>query len=228
MSHFSSETFAFLFDLDVFNSKGWMDANRERYEQHVKQPMYDFCDALAGPLHDQVSTHLVAIGAIQGGSVFQIHRDTRFSDDKTPYKTAASAWFGHEDSAGASSPLPGIYLHLEPGNCFIGAGIYRPPTATLKAVRDRIVATPGAWTRARNAVTDAGFELMGDRLKTAPRGYDREHSHIDDLRRTSYVASRAFDEPDATADDFLDRFVGWSSDALPLLRFVARSLGIPF
>lgn len=226
MSSFSSETFAFLFDLDVFNSKRWMDTNRERYEQHVKQPMCDFCDALADPLHDRVSTRLVAIGAIQGGSVFQIHRDTRFSDDKTPYKTAASAWFGHEDADTAATPLPGLYLQLEPGNCFMGAGIYRPPTPTLNAVRDKIVATPGAWTRARNAVTDAGFVLMGDQLKTAPRGYDRDHRHIDDLRRTSYVVSRTFDESDATADDFVDRFVGWSIEALPLLRFVARALDI--
>lgn len=227
MAYFSPETFAFLFDLDVFNSRSWMDANRDRYERYVKQPLYDFCDDLAGPLQRRVSPHLIAIGAIQGGSVFQIHRDTRFSDDKTPYKTNAGAWFAHADSTSASSPLPGIYLQLEPGNCFMAGGIYRPPTATLNAVRDKIVATPGAWTRARNAVTHAGFALMGDRLKTAPRGYDRDHRHIDDLRRTSYVARRDFAEDDAVRDDFLDRFVAWSVDVRPLLRFVARSLDVP-
>lgn len=227
MRYFSEETFAFLFDLDVFNSRAWMDANRHRYERYVKQPLYDFCDDLAGPLHRQVSPQLVSIGAIKGGSVFQIHRDTRFSDDKTPYKTNAGAWFAHEDSADASTPLPGIYLHLEPGNCFMAAGIYRPPTATLNAVRDKIVATPGAWTRARNAVEDAGFALMGEQLRTAPRGYPRDHRHIEDLRRTSYVARRGFDEPDAVADDFLDRFMDWSADTLPLLRFVARAVGAP-
>ncbi|MBW3606093.1 MAG: TIGR02453 family protein [Actinobacteria bacterium] len=227
MAHFTDETFAFLFDLDVFNSRGWMDANRERYEQYVKRPLFAFCDDLAGPLREHVSPRLVSIGAIRGGSVFQIHRDTRFSKDKTPYKTAATAWFAHEDGVLTSFALPGLYLHLEPGNCFMAAGIYRPPTPTLTAVRDRIVATPGAWTRARNAVEAADFTLMGDQLKTAPRGFDRDHRHIDDLRRTSYVASRRFDEADATADDFLDRFVDWSTDALPLLRFIARALDAP-
>jgi uncharacterized protein (TIGR02453 family) len=203
-----------------------MDANRERYEQHVKLPLYRFCDDLNGPLGERVSSRLVAVGAIQGGSVFQIHRDTRFSEDKTPYKTNAAAWFGHEDATGAGFPLPGLYLHLEPGNCFMAAGIYRPPTATLNAVRDRIVETPGAWTRVRNAIDGAGLELIGGQLKTAPRGYDRNHRHIDDLRRTSYVARRGFTEDDATADDFLDRYVGWGVDALPLLRFIARALDI--
>ncbi|HEX6257632.1 MAG TPA: TIGR02453 family protein [Euzebyales bacterium] len=228
MAYFSDETFDFLFDLDVFNSRGWMDANRDRYEQHVKRPLFDFCDDLAAPLHEHVSRHLVAIGAIRGGSVFQIHRDTRFSKDKTPYKTAATAWFAHADGDQTSFALPGLYLHLEPGNCFLAAGIYRPPTPTLNAVRSRIVATPGAWTRARNAVEDAGFTLMGEQLKTAPRGYDGDHRHIEDLRRTSFVAGHPFEESDATADDFLDRFVGWSADALPLLRFVARALDAPF
>lgn len=226
--HFSDETFAFLFDLDVHNSRAWMDANRDRYEEHVKQAMYGFCEALADPLHERVSRHLESIPAIQGGSVFQIHRDTRFSNDKTPYKTASAAWFAHDSGGGPHGAAPGLYLHLEPGNCFVGAGMYRPPTAALNAIRDKIVATPGAWTRARNAVTDAGFELLGDRLKTSPRGYDRDHAHIDDLRRTSFVASRQFAEDDATADDFVDRYVGWGQQALPLLRFEARALGLPF
>lgn len=226
-THFTEETFNFLFDLDVHNSRAWMDANRERYEAHVKQRQYDFCGDLADPLHDRVSRHLQSIPGIRGGSVFQIHRDTRFSADKTPYKTAATAWFGHVDGGGPHGPLPGLYLHLEPGNCFIGAGLYRPPTATLNAVRDKIVATPGAWTRARNAVTGAGWEFLGDRLKTSPRGYDRDHRHIDDLRRTSFVASHHFTEDDATSDDFLDRFVDWAVESLPLLRFEARALDVP-
>jgi uncharacterized protein (TIGR02453 family) len=228
MRYFSPETFNFLFDLDVHNSKTWMKANRDRYEQHVKQPLYAFCDDLAVPLQTRVSRHLVAIGSIQGGSVFQIHRDTRFSDDKTPYKTNAGAWFAHEHSLDAGSPLPGIYLQLEPGNCFLGAGVYRPPTATLNEIRARIVDTPGAWTRVRNAVEAEGFVFIGEQLKTAPRGYDRDHRHIEDLRRTSYVVRRDFSEADATADDFLDRFVDWSVVALPLMRFVARALAAPF
>lgn len=221
--HFTEETFAFLFDLDVHNSKLWMDDNRDRYEQHVKQAMYGFVEAVAEPLHARVSRHLDPVPRIQGGSVFQIHRDTRFSDDKTPYKRNAGCWIGHDSGSG-----PGLYLHLEPGNCFTGAGIYRPKTSVLNQVRDRIVDHRSSWSRVRNEVLAAGWEFGGDKLKTSPRGYDPDDSMIEDLRRTSYVVTRAFEEATATRDDFVEVYVGWAEQAAPLLRYLARALDLRF
>jgi uncharacterized protein (TIGR02453 family) len=227
VAHFTRELFDFLFDLDVNNSRAWMDANRDRYEQHVKQPLYAFCDDLAGPLHDRVSPHLVSVGRIQGGSVFQIHRDTRFSDDKTPYKRNAGAQFRHELGSG-DVHAPGMYLHLEPGNCFMGGGLYRPPVKALTPIRERMVESPDEWRTARDAVLAAGFGLGGEQLKTSPRGFDTDHELIEDLRRTSIVVSRPFEESDALAEDFLDTFVGWCAQAAPVLRFACDAHGLPF
>lgn len=227
MAHLSGELFDFLFDLDVNNSKAWMDANRDRYEQHVKQALYDFCDALAEPLHARVSPHLQSIGRIQGGSVFQIHRDTRFSDDKTPYKRNAGAQFRHEGGS-RDVHAPGLYLHLEPGGCFMGGGVYRPPTKSLTPIRERIVEETAEWDDVLAAVRRAGFELGGDSLKTSPRGFDADHPRGEDLARTSFVVSRPFAETEATADDFVDTFAGWCADAAPFLRFLCAANKIPF
>lgn len=227
MAHFTTATFDFLFDLDVNNSRQWMDDNRDRYEQHVKQPLYDFCDALADPLRARVSAHLVSVGRIQGGSVFQIHRDTRFSDDKTPYKRNAGARFRH-DLADADVHAPVLYLHLEPGNCFMGAGLYRPPVKALTPIRERMVEQPDEWRQARDTVLDRGFALGGDQLRTAPRGFDRDHELIEDLRRTSLVVSRSFTEDDAVAEDFLDTFVGWCADTSPFMRFLCAAHAVPW
>ena len=227
MGHITEETFAFLFDLDVHNSTSWMDDNRDRYEQHCKQALYGFVEDVAAPLHARVSTHLQAIPRIQGGSVFQIHRDTRFSDDKTPYKRNAGCQFRH-DLGGGDVHAPGIYLHLEPGNCFTGGGLYRPPTKVLNQVRDKIVDHRSSWSRVRNQVTDAGWSFGGDQLKTSPRGYDADDTMIEDLRRTSFVISRHFDESVATRDDFVDVFVGWAGEQAPFLRYLCRALDLPF
>ena len=227
MNPITPELFTFLFDLDVHNSTSWMDEHRDRYEAHVKQPLYDLCDALAEPLHARVSPHLVSIGRIQGGSVFQIHRDTRFSDDKTPYKRNAGAQFRHELGS-RDVHAPGMYLHLEPGNCFVGGGMYRPATTALTPIRQRMVDRPDEWREVRDTVLAAGFELGGDRLKTSPRGFDGDHPLIEDLRRTSIVVSRPFTEDDATADDFVDRFVGWCEEASPVMRFVCDAHELPW
>lgn len=227
MPHFTRATFDFLFDLDVHNSKRWMDANRDRYERHVKQAMYDFVEAVADPLHARVSTHLRAVPRIHGGSVFQIHRDTRFSDDKTPYKRNAGCYFSH-DLGGSGVAAPGLYLHLEPGNCFTGGGIYRPPTTALNAVRDKIVDHRSSWSRVRNRVEADGWVLGGDRLKTSPRGYDPDDTMIEDLRRTSFVISREFDEATALREDFVDVYVGWAEEQAPFLRYLCRALDLPF
>lgn len=227
MAHFTTETFDFLFDLDVHNSTHWMDANRDRYERHVKQAMYAFVEAVAAPLHARVSTHLEAIPRIQGGSVFQIHRDTRFSDDKTPYKRNAGCQFRH-DRASRDVHAPGLYLHLEPGNCYTGGGIHRPPTKVLNRVRDRIVDHRSSWSRVRNRVEADGWTLGGDQLKTCPRGYDPDDPMIEDLRRTSLVASRRFDEEVALREDFVDVYVGWAEEQATLLRYLCRALDLPF
>jgi uncharacterized protein (TIGR02453 family) len=227
MGHFTPETFDFLFDLDVNNDRAWFEEHRVAFERHVKQPMLAFISDLAEPLHERVSPQLLAIPKMQGGSMFRIHRDTRFSHDDRPFKSNAGAQFRH---AAASDDVhaPGLYLHLEPGNCFMGGGVYRPPTRVLNRLRDRMVAAPEEWVRTRDRLLGTGVDLGGEQLRTKPRGYDADHPLIDDLRRTSLVFSRSFPEELACADDFLDTFVGWGEAAEPFLAWVCDGLDVPW
>lgn len=223
-AYFTDETFDFLFDLDVHNERTWFKANQERYETHVREPMLRFITDFQEPLAD-VSRRFDADPRKVGGSMFRIHRDVRFSKDKRPYKTNVAAYFPHEQSG--EHPAPGFYLHVEPGNSFAGGGLYRPDTATLTLVRQRIVDQPGAWTRVRNTLDDAGFRLGGDTLKRAPKGFDPHHPHIEDLKRKSFVASRQLADEQVTSPDFLTTYRDTCRGIAPLVRLLCRALDLP-
>ena len=100
-----------------------------------------------------------------GGSLFRIHRDTRFAKNKTPYKIHAGAHFSHVRAKDVHAP--GFYLHMELGNVFMGAGIWHPGSVTLGKIREAIVADPKRWKRLKNAkaLSTAGCKLVGYSLK---------------------------------------------------------------
>ena len=127
--------FDFLRDLRENNDREWFQANKGRYLAEVRDPMLDFIGAFAAPLAE-ISPHFVADPRPNGGSLFRIYRDTRFSRDKTPYKTNAGAHFRH--AAGKDAHAPGFYLHLEPGMCFAGCGVWRPDGPTVTKIREAI------------------------------------------------------------------------------------------
>src|SRR5712691_11870079 len=118
-AHFGPELFAFLSDLRRNNRREWFLANKGRYEVEVRDPMLRFIGDFAGPLR-KISRHFVADAKPSGGSLFRLHRDTRFSRDKSPYKTNVAAHFRHE--AARDAHAPGFYLHLEPDQVFLAAG----------------------------------------------------------------------------------------------------------
>ena len=225
-AHFSPRLFQFLRELKKYNSREWFQANKERYEFEVKEPLLGFIAEFAGPLH-RISPNFIADPRPVGGSMFRIHRDVRFAKDKSPYKTAATAQFRHE--AGKDVHAPGFYLHLEPGQCFAGAGIYHPDGATLGKIRDRIVGDPNAWKRVRDGKPfRAVWELGGDSLVRPPRGYDPEHPFLEDLRRKDFIAVTNFAEKDATSPGFLDDFAKMCRAAAPMTEYLTKAIGLPF
>lgn len=223
--YFAPAFFDFFRDLAAHNERSWFDANRDRYERDVREPMLAFVRALQEPLAE-ISPSILALAKKSGGSLFRIHRDVRFSPDKSPYKTWGALQFRHE--SGRDVHAPGFYLHLAPGDVFAGAGVWHPGGEALGAIRKRIDADPDGWERARDAVTSAGMELAGDRLKTAPRGVARDHPQIDDLRRKDFIAVRPFGEAAAVRPDFLNRYVQACRDAEPLMKWLAEAMGLPF
>jgi uncharacterized protein (TIGR02453 family) len=219
---FGPELFRFLRDLNANNDRAWFAANKDRYEREVRNPALDFIDDFA-PHLAEVSPHFVADSRPSGGSLFRIHRDTRFSKDKSPYKPYTGIHFRHELAKDAHAP--GFYLHLQPGSVFAGAGIWHPDQPTLLRIREAIDRDPDGW---RAATERRSFRLEGDSLKRAPTGFDPEHPLIDDLKRKDFVAMVALTQKDACAPGFVERFGGICRDVAPLVRFLCAAVDVPY
>jgi len=226
MGYFTPELFTFLRQLKRNNNREWFNKNKERYVEEVQQPALEFVSAV-GPGLRKISQNFLADPRPVGGSMFRIYRDTRFSKDKTPYKTHVGISFGHRANKDVHSP--GFYLHLEPGEVFVGAGIWHPDTKAATAIRESIVERPAAWKKAAHAAPfTKSFELSSDSLVRAPRGFDPEHPLVDDLRRKDFIGMRSFDEKTATSARFLETFLGACREASPLVRFLCESLGVAY
>src|ERR1041385_2004678 len=137
------EVFAFLRELKKNNNREWFAENKTRYEQRVRGPILQFISDFQ-PRLARTSEHLVADPRPSGGSLFRIHRDTRFSRDKLPYKTHLGVHFFHDSGKKAPS-VPVFYLHIDPDECFAAAGIWHPDPQSLAKVRDRIAAGDAEW-----------------------------------------------------------------------------------
>ena len=221
-SYFSKETFRFLDDLAQNNDRAWFAANKVRYEAHVREPalalIADFAPRLA-----RISRHFAATPR----SLYRLQRDTRFSKDKSPYKSHAGIHFRHERAKDAHAP--GFYLHLEPGSVFAGVGIWHPEPDALRRIREHIVARPDAWKRASRAKAfTAEFELAGERLTRPPKGFDPEHALIEDLKWKDYIGVATLDErfvrkPTLPAD-LAETFAAGT----PVMRFLCAALDVPF
>lgn len=218
--HFSPAMFAFLRELKRHNTREWFADNRDRYVALVEAPMLRFIVDVGARL-PSVSGAFVADPRRSGGSMYRIYRDTRFSADKSPYKTWTAAHFKHR-AAAKDVTVPGFYLHLGPGECFGGGGIYHPDMPTLTRIREHIVADPRAW----GAVKRAGIEIEGDSLKRAPAGFDPAHLFVEDLRRRDFYGGAEFTERQVTSPAFLDAFMRACQDVAPLMKFLTAALGL--
>lgn len=220
--YFTPKTFAFLKDLAGNNDRAWFTENKARYEDHVKVPalrfIQDFGDTLRG-----ISPHFSA----GPRSLFRIHRDTRFSKDKRPYKTHTGIQFRHDQ--GGSVHAPGFYLHIEPGECFMGLGLWHPDGPTTRRIREAIVEDPAAWKRAAHGRKFTGtYEMSGDRLSRPPRGFDPDHPLVEDLKWKDYIGGRPLPQTFVTAPDLpteLGKLLAAGSD---FMAFLCKAAGVPF
>ena len=182
----------FLKSLAIHNERVWFNEHKDRYESAVREPALAFIEAM-GPKLTRISPHFRAIPKKVGGSLMRVYRDVRFAKDKSPYKTNLGIQFRHE--LGKDAHAPGFYLHIEPGHCFLGMGLWRPESKQLLKIRDFIIDNPNAW---RQALDDGPFKrnfaLEGTSLKRPPRGYPADHPLIDDLKRKDFIALMPFDE----------------------------------
>ena len=192
-TYFSEASFRFLRGLARHNERAWFQAHKADYEVHVREPfqrlLADLQPALAA-----ISGQFRSEPKVVGGSLFRIQRDTRFSGDKAPYKSWQGARLFHARSRQVEAPS--FYIHLQPGGCFVGGGIWHPSTPALRRIRQFIVDNPGGWKNAAHAPAfRRRFDMeSGEMLVRNPPGFPADFRFIDDLRHKNFVAVRAIDD----------------------------------
>ncbi len=216
----------FLRALERNNNRPWFDAHRDRYEEDVREPALAFIRIMARHVH-RISPHFTAKPKRVGGSLMRVHRDVRFSKNKLPYKTNLGVQFRHE--AGKDVHAPGLYFHVEPGQVFLGCGMWRPDRDALLAVRQAIVDDPKVWKRIRDGKKFRGvWDPGGESLKRAPRGYPQDHPMIDDLKRTDHIAVCELPAKVVTDPGLIDTLAAHYRAAAPFLRWQAEALDLEF
>lgn len=216
----------FLEELTKNNNKKWFDANRDRYESEVRKPALEFIAAMQGPLK-KLSPHFVAVPKKVGGSLMRVHRDIRFSKDKTPYKTNVGIQFRHE--AGKDVHAPGFYFHIDTEQVFLGAGIWHPDATALRAIRHWIDEYPADWKRAtRGKAFASKFHLAGDTLQRPPRGYGIDHALIEDLKRKDFIAVAELDHDILFDKAIVKKVSEQLKPTRPLMRFLCEAVEVDF
>jgi uncharacterized protein (TIGR02453 family) len=190
----SSDIFSFFKKLEKNNNREWFEQHKPEFkalETTVKQ----FGEALK----DQLNQH----DSIDRFKLFRVYRDVRFSKDKTPYKTH----FGLTWHRTKPQYRGGYYLQLKPNDIFLACGFWDPNPADLKRIRQEIDMDADEY---RDLINEPNFkriwgELQGDSVKTAPKGYTKDHPNIDLLRYKQHVFMLRYTEEDVAAANFLDR-----------------------
>ncbi len=194
---------SFLSELSGNNHKDWFESNRKRYEK-LK---YDTID-LAARLIPRLAEFDPSLGLLDPRKcIFRINRDVRFSKDKSPYKTNMGIFFSRNGKSDLASA--GYYLHFEPGKCFIGGGIYGPPSDVLKAIRQEIYFNPQEF---RQIINEKHFkevfgELGGEKLVRSPKGFPDDFPEIDLLKYKHYIVGHNIDDNLLNEPDFENRIM---------------------
>ena len=226
---FSPDAIQFLADLREHNDRAWFQPRKAEYERLLKEPM----EAMVAALAERLSARGVPLLADPKRSPFRIYRDTRFSKDKSPYKTHVAASFAwvegspgsvaggdHDERAHGN----GGYFHFQPGEMYVGGGMWQMEKPTIDAFRAVVRDDPD---RVRAALeTPAFLAWFGpasghDELKRIPPGYPEGHPLAHMFRWKSVVFGRRLDDREVLSPDLPDRLAEGYATAVPALRFLA-------
>ena len=224
---FSQRALRFFRNLKRNNHKSWFEAHRTEYEGEVRAPMKE--------LIEEMDVRLARLAPEICGdirrSMFRINRDIRFSKDKSPYKTNAGCWFYHRGSSGkvggeAREGSAGFYFHLEPGQCFVGGGLWMPPRPQLNRIRSAIADDPASFGAVVRALKKRYGGLDDESvLKRMPRGYSDDHPAAQWLRYQSFTSGRALTDAQITSAKLPTLLERDFEKLLPLVRWINRAVG---
>ncbi len=227
---FTTSSLHFLRALAHNNKKPWFEAHRDDYEAHIRAPMR----ALIEEMDVRFARFAPELTGDPKRSMFRIHRDIRFSKDKSPYKTHAACWFRHNAAdhrvgGDAEAGSAGLYFHLEPKKSFVGAGIWMPPRPALDKIRDSIADDPTQFGRivespaARRRFGGLDDEAM---LKRMPRGFSDTHPAARWLRYQSFTIGRQLSDQEALSSRLPDGLEKDFRLMVPLVRWLNGALGL--
>lgn len=210
----------FLKDLANNNHKEWMDENKKRYLE-AKENVIE----LVAEIVAKTSQFDPSVSTIEPKkTLFRINRDIRFSKNKDPYKTNFGAFLVE---GGKKSENPGYYLHLQPENSFLGGGIYQPPAEVLQKVRQEIDYSGKELKKIIESDTFSNVYKephSADRLKTAPKGYPKDHEYLELLQLKHYVYMRPATDKEVVAPDFADKVANDFKVLHPFNKFLRKAL----
>jgi uncharacterized protein (TIGR02453 family) len=188
-------TFIFLKDLKKNNNRDWFMKNRPRYEAELENML-----AFAENVLDKMRRHDEIENASAKKVLYRIYKDVRFSKDKSPYKTS---WSGSFRRA-TKQKRGGYYFHIEEGNSYMVGGFFGPEADDLKRIRQDIERNHKDWRKLLgNKKTKAFFgELRGEKLVTAPKGFDKDHPAVDLLRHKAFVLRHNFTDKEVLSEKF--------------------------
>lgn len=197
----------FLNDLAANNNREWFNDNRKRYEESRDKVAF-----LTEVLINEISRFDSAVSGLSPKDcVFRIFRDVRFSKDKRPYKTNFGSFIC---KGGRKNAKPGYYFHIEPGNSFIGGGTYMPPPDSLRAIRNYMAEHGDEFL---DIITSPKFKktfpaLYNDKLKTAPKGFPKDHEFIELLRYKSFIFSKEISDELVTGPQYIEKMTQHFAD----------------
>ena len=230
MGHFSKESLQFLRGLKRNNRRPWFESHRAEYEELIKTPMAD----LVTEMDIRLSKIAPEIVGDPKRSVFRIHRDVRFSSDKSPYKTHAACWFFH---AGGSAKVgreahgggAGLYFHVEPGASMVGGGLWMPPRPALQRLRAAITADAKGFERI--VLTPALKKRMGglseeSMLRRMPRGFAEDAPGARWLRFQSFTVGHGLTDAQVVSGRLTTALAADFALIMPLVRWLNSALGL--
>ena len=207
----------FLSELKVNNNREWFAENKAWYDQVRLQ-----FEQMSKELITEISTFDETIRHVEAKDcVFRIYRDTRFSKDKTPYKTHFGVYIG--SAGGRKSKHAGYYLHLDPAGSFIGIGVWCPEPVVLKALRQSVYDNIDELNEIRTSPEFSKYFsafLEEDKLKTVPRGFPKDFPDAELLKLKHYLVDHALDETILHAPDFVSKVAGIAKCGYPFNHFL--------
>lgn len=211
-------TLDFLKGIKKNNNRDWFNRNKHLYEYARN----DF-EAFIGELINKISTFDKSVESLSPRDcMFRIYKDTRFSKDKTPYKTNMGAAI---NEGGRKVPMPGYYFHLEPGGCFLAGGLHMPLPDVLLRVRNVIAKDKGEFRRIlNNKEFKKYWGLWENKLKTAPKGFPKDHTDIELLKYKSFVAVHEFDDKLVLTPRILDYSAKAFKTLKPMIDYLGRAV----